>query len=157
MMTLTVANTGMAVTADIGNVDDIHPRNKQLVGQRLALWALAKTYGRKDRVCSGPLYKSMLVEGNKIRLEFDPVGSGLMSLGGSLTHFTIAGEDEKFVPAQAEIENNTVIVSSYLVESPMAVRYAWSNAAVGNFYNLDMLPASPFRTDTWPGVTVNNQ
>ena len=157
MMTLSLPNTGMAVTADIGNAGDIHPRNKQLVGKRLALWALAKTYGRKDCICSGPLYKSMQVEGNKIRLDFNYVGPGLMSLGGPLTHFTIAGEDKKFVPAQAEIENNTIVVSSNLIDNPVAVRYAWSNTAVGNLYNLEMLPASVFRTDNWPGVTFNNK
>lgn len=157
MMTLSLANTGMAVTADIGDVHDIHPRNKQLVGQRLALWALAKTYGRTGCIFSGPLYTSMRVEQNRIRLEFNGIGSGLMSLGGPLTHFMIAGEDKKFVPAQAEIENNTVVVSSSDVDNPVAVRYAWSNTAVGNLYNLDMLPASPFRTDTWPGVTFNNK
>jgi len=157
MMTLSVPNTGMAVTVDIGNVNDIHPRNKQLVGQRLALWALAKTYGQENLIYSGPLYESMHVEEDKIRLEFKCVGSGLMSLGGPLTHFTIAGEDRKFVPAQAEIDNNSIVVSSYLVEHPAAVRYAWSNVAVGNLYNLEMLPASPFRTDCWPGVTFNNK
>lgn len=158
MMTLSaINNTGMAVTADIGNISDIHPRNKQLVGQRLALWALAKTYNRNDIVYSGPLYKTMRIEGDRIRLIFDQVGSGLMSLGGPLTEFTIAGDDENFVPAQAEIENNTIVVSSHLVNNPAAVRYAWSNTAVGNLYNLDMLPASPFRTDAWPGVTFNNK
>lgn len=157
MITLfSVGHTGMAVTADIGNINDIHPRNKQLVGERLALWALAKTYD-KDCIFSGPLYKSMRVEQNKIRLEFHYVGAGLMPLGGPLTHFTIAGEDKKFVPAEAEIDNNTIVVFSSQVDNPVAVRYAWSNTAVGNLYNRDMLPASPFRTDSWPGVTVNNK
>ena len=157
LMALRVPNTGMAVTADIGNADDIHPRNKQLVGKRLALWAMAKTYGRKDLVYSGPLYKSMNIEDSKIRLTFDHVGSGLMSLSGPLRLFTIAGEDQKFVPAKAVIDNNTVVVWSDAVKKPVSVRYAWSNTAMGNLYNLDMLPASPFRTDDWPGVTFNNK
>lgn len=153
LMTLSLINTGMAVTTDIGNVVDIHPRNKQMVGKRLALWALAKDYGQKDLVYSGPLYKYMQVEGDKIRIFFDHVGSGLFSLGGNLKHFTIAGPDKKFVEATAEIDNNTVVTSRAKVKKPLSVRYAWKNEAVGNLYNFDMLPASPFRTDDWPGVT----
>jgi sialate O-acetylesterase len=156
-MTLSsVPNTGMAVTLDIGNINDIHPRNKQYVGQRLALWALAKTYGYKDLVYSGPLYRSMKVEGDKIRLFFDHVGSGLVPRGGELTHFSIAGSDQEFVEAKAQIDNNTVVVHSEKVSEPVAVRFAWSNTAVPNFFNMEGLSASSFRTDDWPGVTAGN-
>jgi sialate O-acetylesterase len=153
LMTLSLANTGMAVTTDIGNIRDIHPRNKQMVGRRLARWALAKDYGKTDLVYSGPLYRSMQKEGAKIRIHFDHTGSGLMALGGDLKHFTIAGTDKKFVEAAAEIDDNTVLVYSEQITDPVAVRYAWSNTAVGNLYNFDGLPASPFRTDDWDGVT----
>jgi len=156
LMTLSVKNTGMAVTTDIGNIKDIHPRNKQMVGRRLARWALAKDYGQHDLVYSGPLYRSMQKEEAKIRIEFDHTGSGLMALGGDLKHFTIAGADKKFVEAKAEIDNNTVLVYSEQVTEPVAVRYAWSNTAVGNLYNFDGLPASPFRTDDWDGVTLKD-
>jgi sialate O-acetylesterase len=152
LMTLSLPNTGMAVTTDIGNIRDIHPRNKQMVGKRLALWALAKDYGQTDRVYSGPLYRSMQKEGAIIRIQFDHTGSGLMALGGDLNHFTIAGPDKKFVEATAEIDNNTVLVYSEQVADPVAVRYAWSNTAIGNLYNFDGLPASPFRTDDWNNV-----
>jgi sialate O-acetylesterase len=157
LMALSLPNTGMAVTMDIGNVDDIHPKNKQDVGKRLALWALAKTYGRKGVVCSGPIYKSMKLEGNKIRLLFDYVGRGLVSKGGELTHFTIAGEDRRFVEAKAVIDGDTIIVSADEVKKPVAVRFAWSNAAVPNLFNKKGLAASSFRTDDWPGVTVNER
>lgn len=153
LMTLSVPNTGMVVTMDIGDVKDIHPRNKQDVGKRLALWALAKTYGRENIVCSGPIYKSMKIEGDKIRLFFDYADNGLAAKGGELTHFVIAGGDKKFVDAKAMIVGNTVVVSSGKVSKPIAVRYAWSNAALPNFYNKEGLPASGFRTDDWPGVT----
>ena len=146
--TLSVPHTGMAVTVDIGNVKDIHPRNKQDVGKRLALWALAKTYGKSDTVYSGPLYRSMKVEGDAIRLSFNHVGSGLISRDGQpLSHFTIAGEDSKFVPATATIDGETIIVQADGVSSPKAVRFAWHQEAEPNLSNKDGLPASPFRTD----------
>jgi sialate O-acetylesterase len=156
-------NTGMAVTVDLtagdmihpknGNFDGIHPKNKQDVGRRLALWALAKVYGR-DVVYSGPITKSMIVEGNKIRLRFDHVGAGLVSRDGKpLIDFTIAGEDKKFVPAAATIDGDTVVVHSDQVATPVAVRYAWYDTATPNLSNKDGLPASPFRTDKWKGVT----
>jgi len=144
---LAIPHTGMAVTTDIGNVADIHPRNKQEVGRRLALWALAKTYKRPVKVYSGPLYKRMKVEGNKIRLRFDQVGGGLVSRDGKpLTHFSIAGEDGKFVDAQAEIDGSSVVVSSPQVARPTAVRFGWHQEAEPNFGNQEGLPASPFRT-----------
>ncbi len=151
LMALSVPNTGMVVTMDIGDVkvNDIHPKNKQEVGRRLALWALAKTYGQTGIVYSGPMYKSMKIEGDKIRLYFDRIGTGLMAKDTPLREFTIAGEDKNFTDADAVVDNNTVIVSSDKVQKPVAVRYAWSNAAVGNLFNKESLPASPFRTDDW--------
>ncbi|MEX2212754.1 MAG: sialate O-acetylesterase [Phycisphaeraceae bacterium] len=146
----TVTNTGMAVTTDIGNVKDIHPRNKQAVGKRLALWALAKTYGNDKLVFSGPLFKEMKVEDGKAVISFDHIGGGLAVRDSKLlTHFEIAGEDKVFVPAKAEIVGDTVIVTSGTVAKPAAVRYGWSHTAEPNLANLEGLPASPFRTDDW--------
>ena len=148
--TLALPNTGMAVTTDIGNLRDIHPRNKQDVGRRLALWALAKDYGRDDVTYSGPLYKSMAIEGNTIRLTFDAIGSGLTSRDEKpLTWFEIAGEDKQFVEAEAIIDGDTVVVSSETVANPVAVRLGWHQSAEPNFVNKEGLPASPFRTDSW--------
>lgn len=151
--TLEISNTGMAVTMDIGNPDDIHPVNKKDVGKRLALWALAKTYGKEEFVYSGPLYKSMKDEGMKIRLFFDHVGNGLVCKGKNLTHFTIAGEERKFYPAYARIERNTIVVSAKNVKSPVAVRYAFNNGDEPNLFNKEGLPASTFRTDDWKIIT----
>ncbi len=148
-----VPNTGMAVTTDIGNVKDIHPRNKQEVGRRLALWALAKTYGQ-DLVYSGPLYKEMKIEDGKIRVFFDHVGGGLVAKGGPLTHFEIAGADGKFVPAEAIIDANSVVVWNKEVPKPVAVRFGWRDDAEPNLFNTEGLPASPFRTDDFPLVTA---
>ena len=140
----------MVVTTDIGNIRDIHPRNKQDVGLRLALWALAKTYGKDDLVCSGPLYKSMDVEGNTIRVNFEHTGSGLVSRDGEpLSWVQIAGEDQQFVDAVAEIDGDTIVVSSDSVESPVAVRLGWHQIAEPNLMNKEGLPVSPFRTDSW--------
>ena len=145
----TVKNTGMAVTIDIGEANDIHPHNKQDVGKRLAQWALAKTYG-KDVVASGPLYKSSRQEAGKIVVEFNYVDGGLAARdGGKLTGFAIAGADKKFVWADAQIVGDTVVVSSPAVPSPVAVRYAWANNPPCNLVNKAGLPASPFRTDDW--------
>jgi sialate O-acetylesterase len=149
----TVPNTGMAVTTDIGNVQDIHPKNKQDVGRRLALWALAKTYGQ-DLVYSGPLYESMSVEGDKIRVRFTHTGGGLVAKGGPLTHFTIAGKDGEFVPATATIEGETVVVHSDQVSDPVAVRFGWRDDAEPHLFNEAGLPASPFRTDEFAMVTA---
>jgi len=155
-MTLSAPNTGMAVTTDIGDVADIHPTNKQDVGKRLALWALAKCYGRKV-VYSGPIYRSMMAEGNTVRLFFDHVAGGLEARGGALTHFTVAGWDQKFVPAHTEIDGDTIVVRSRQVASPVSVRFAWDNPAEPNLFNLANLPASPFRTDNWPAVTTGRR
>ena len=152
-MTLRVPNTGMAVGIDIGDAKDIHPKNKQDVGQRLALWALAKTYG-KEIVYSGPLYRSMEVIGNKIVLHFDHCAGGLVAKGGGpLVGFAIADADKNFVWAEAEIVGDKVVVSSPKVSEPLAVRYAWADNPICNLYNREGLPASPFRTDMWKGVT----
>jgi sialate O-acetylesterase len=159
LMTLSLQNTGMAVIIDIGEAKDIHPKNKQDVGRRLALWALAKNH-RKDIVYSGPIYKSksMKVEGNKIILHFDHVGGGLVADGGEpLKGFAVAGADRKFVWANATIDGDTVVVSSDEVSEPVAVRYAWADNPVCNLYNKEGLPASGFRTDDWPGVTVDKK
>ena len=152
LMALAVPNTGMASAIDIGDVDDIHPRNKQEVGRRLALWALAKTYGR-DLVCSGPIYESMSAEGNKARLRFGYVGGGLKARDERLSGFAVAGADQRFEWAEARIEGDTVVVWNDKVPQPVAVRYSWANNPIGNLYNTEGLPASPFRTDDWPGVT----
>jgi sialate O-acetylesterase len=157
LMTLALPNTGMAVIIDIGEADNIHPKNKQDVGKRLALWALANTYGKK-LVYSGPIYKSMKIDGNSIVLSFDHVGGGLVAKGGEeLKGFAVAGVDKKFVWADAKIVGDTVVVSSDQVAEPAAVRYAWADNPVCNLYNKEELPASPFRTDDWPGVTVDTR
>ncbi len=146
----TVPHTGMAVTTDIGNPKDIHPRNKQAVGRRLALFALAKTYNRTDITYSGPLYKSMKVENNTIRILFDYATGGLMSRDGEpLTRFEIAGQDKHFVEAVATIDGNTIVVSSDTVLHPVAVRFGWHHTAEPNLINNAGLPASPFRTHRW--------
>jgi sialate O-acetylesterase len=146
-------NTGMAVIMDIGELKDIHPKNKQDVGKRLALWALAKVYDQK-LVYSGPIYESMTIEGRKIRLQFRHVVGGLVSSDGKpLVQFTIAGADQKFVPATAEIDGKTILVHSDQVAEPVAVRYAWRHDAQPNLANKAGLPASPFRTDAWKGLT----
>jgi sialate O-acetylesterase len=148
MKTLSLKNTGMAVTMDIANLKDIHPKNKQEVGRRLALWALAKDYGKTDVVCSGPLYESMKVEGDKIRLSFDYTGTGLKTRDGKeVSHLTIAGTDKIFVEAKGVIDGDTVVVSGDTVQKPVAVRYGWSNMAEPNLANKEGLPASSFRTD----------
>jgi len=155
----------MAVITDtvpLAEGGDIHPRNKYDVGHRLALWALAKDYAQSGVVYSGPLFKSMKVEGDKARIEFDHVGSGLMpgkksgraaateDKDGKLKRFAIAGADKKWFWADAVIADNSVIVSSPNVKEPVAVRFAFEmNPDGANLYNREGLPASPFRTDNW--------
>jgi sialate O-acetylesterase len=156
-LALALPHTGMAVAIDIGEADTIHPKDKQDVGLRLALWALAKTYGEKVAY-SGPLYKTMTVEGGKIRLGFDQIDGGMEAKGGPLKGFAIAGEDKKFVWADAVVDGGAVLVSSPRVAHPVAVRYAWADNPAGcNLSNKADLPASPFRTDTWVGITDNAQ
>jgi sialate O-acetylesterase len=150
--------TGMAVIAEIGETDDIHPLNKQDVGLRLAKNALHTAYG-KSLVYSGPLYKSLRIQGNQAIVQFDHTGNGLKvannySPQGYLLGFEVAGNDRKFYPAKAEIRNHEVVVSSDHVTTPVAVRYGWADDNVRiNLYNSEDLPASPFRTDTWPSIT----
>jgi sialate O-acetylesterase len=152
-LTLKAPHTGMAVTIDIGNPDDIHPRNKLDVGQRLARWALADTYGMKIEK-SGPLYDSYKVEGDKVRVSFTHAGGLKTRDGAAPTSFYVAGADRKFVPAEARVEQGSVVVWGKGVPAPVAVRYAWADNPAANLYNSDGLPASPFRTDDWPGVTA---
>ena len=148
---LSEPNTGMVVTMDVGDIGNIHPKRKKPVGERLALLALARDYGKKGIVDSGPLYKGFKVEGGKIRLEFDYIGGGLVAKGGGeLTHFTIAGRNKKFVPAKAVVDGDTIIVSSDGVNRPVAVRFAWGSGDEPNLSNKEGLPASSFRTDDWP-------
>jgi sialate O-acetylesterase len=148
-MTLKTPNTAQAVIIDIGETDDIHPRNKQDVGYRLSLGARKLAYA-ENLVYAGPKYKSMKVENGKIRLEFDLQGSQLMAKDGELQEFAIAGADQKFYWAQAKIDGNSIIVWSEKVTDPVAVRYAWANNPIkANLYNSEGLPASPFRTDDW--------
>jgi sialate O-acetylesterase len=149
LKTLSLKNTGQAVIIDIGDAADIHPKNKQDVGRRLAYWAQAKVYG-KDVVYSGPVYKAMKADGASIRLSFDHVGGGLVAKGDKLVGFAVAGEDRKFVWADAKIEGAEVVVSAAGVDKPVAVRYAWADNPDCNLYNKEGIPASPFRTDDWP-------
>ncbi|MCX5675360.1 MAG: sialate O-acetylesterase [Planctomycetota bacterium] len=148
-LTLALPKTGQAVIIDIGEGNNIHPKNKQDVGKRLALAALAGTYG-KDVVYSGPMYESMKAEGDKVVLKFKHVGGGLVAKGDKLTGFAIAGEDKKFVWADARIDGDTIVVSAKDVAKPAAVRYAWADNPDCNLYNKADLPACPFRTDDWP-------
>lgn len=150
---LKIPDTGMAVVTDlVDNIADIHPRNKLDVGNRLALWALAKTYG-KDVVYSGPLYRSMTIDGNKVRLSFAHA-AGLKSRDGKpLREFQVAGEDGRFVDAVAEIDGETVIVSAEAVAAPQQVRFGWHKLTNPNLVNGSGLPASPFQTSNWLGGT----
>jgi len=139
-------NTAMAVTTDVGDAEDIHPRQKEPVGQRLALAARALVYGEKIEY-SGPHYESMKADGNKAELTFSHVGGGLVAKDGDLKGFTIAGADGKFVPAIAEIKGDRIVVSGEGVAEPKAVRYGWTNVPDVNLFNKEGIPASPFRTD----------
>jgi sialate O-acetylesterase len=154
-MTLQLPQTGQAVIIDIGEGADIHPKNKQDVGYRLAL-AAEKVVYNKDIVYSGPVYQSMKTEGNKIILQFTNAGSGLVAKDkyGYLKGFAIAGSDQHFAWANAIIDGDKIIVYSSAVANPVAVRYAWgNNPDDAGLYNKEGLPASPFRTDTWKGIT----
>ncbi len=147
---LKIPNTGMAVITDITNLRDIHPAEKKNVSARLALWARAKVYGEKGLVYSGPLFKSVALEGDKARVAFDHVGGGLVTNDGQPpTWFEVAGDDHIFYRAEAEISGDTVVVKSARVAAPKAVRLGWNERAVPNLANKEGLPASPFRTDNW--------
>lgn len=159
---LSIPNTGMAIILDIGEAEDIHPKNKVDVGERLAFWALARDYSRTNLVYSGPLFRTIKIEGGKARLFFDSTGAGLMigrkqgraptheDKGGKLQRFAIAGADKHWVWAGAVIDRDTVVVSAASVPEPVAVRYAYAaNPEGANLYNRAGLPAAPFRTDQW--------
>jgi sialate O-acetylesterase len=155
-MTLSLPRTGQAVIIDIGDADDIHPRNKQDVGRRLALNAFHDTYGCTDTVWSGPTYGSMTVERNRATITLETYGSTLAvhNKYGYIEGFAIAGADKVFHWAQARLtRDGKVVVWSSDVRQPVAVRYAWSNNPEANLFNAEGLPAAPFRTDEWPGVT----
>ena len=161
-MTLSLPNTGQAVIIDIGQANDIHPRNKSEVGARLALAARHVTYGEKELVYSGPTYEAMKIEGNQVRLSFNNIGSGLTIAGAPATDvavppaaparelkgFAIAGADHKFVWAEAKIDGKSIVVSSEQIKEPTAVRYGWADNPQVNLYNKEGLPTSPFRTDS---------
>ena len=153
LMTLRLPDTGMAVAIDIGDSTNIHPNNKMEVGRRLALAALHVAYGR-DIEWSGPIYRSMKRSGSAIRLRFDHTTGGLTTLGGRpLTGFEIAGSNRVFRSAEARIEGREVVVSNPALTDPVAVRYGWDDNPYCTLANSAGLPASPFRTDRWPGVT----
>jgi sialate O-acetylesterase len=146
---LALPNTGMAVTLDIGDPNDVHPHNKEPLGDRLVRIALANVYHREIEY-SGPRYESMVIEGATIRLKFSHIGGGLVAKDGPLKWFQVAGADRKFVDAEAKIDGETIVVSRPDVTVPQAVRYAWDNYPEGaNLYNAAGLPAAPFRTDQW--------
>lgn len=147
---LALPNTGQAVTIDIGNVTDIHPRNKKDVGRRLALLALARTYGKTTLVDSGPVFEKATIEGSTMRVEFKKSNALLTSPRGEQpAGFELAGADRFFYPATARIDNNTIIVSSQQVPTPVAVRYAWRNSPEAGLFNTEGLPACPLRSDDW--------
>ncbi len=169
LMTMSsVPNTGMVVTTDITDLNDIHPRNKQEVGRRLALWALSKTYGNEDIVYSGPILKSMKRVKHAIflpdearekveillRLNFEHTDGGLTSKGGPLTGFEVAGNNREYFSAKARIHGDTITVWSDKVDNPVEARFGWRNDGVPNLFNKAGLPASPFCTDDWQRVTA---
>jgi len=150
-------NVGLAVTIELGEADDVHPRSKKEVGRRLALFALGETYGER-LVYSGPIFEAMVREEQRLRLNFLHTGSGLIAAGGlPLKGFAVAGADQKFYWANARIENDTVVVWSEQVPDPVAARYAWADNPDCNLYNREGLPAAPFRTDDWPGITAGKR
>ncbi len=148
--TLTVPKTGMVVISDVvDDVENIHPKFKRPVGERLANYALADTYKRPLLGYQSPVYKSMKVEGGKIKISFDYAQIGLISQGGDPAQFVIAGEDQKFYPAKAKVDGGTVVVFAKEVKKPLAVRFCWDNTAIPNLFNKEGLPVSSFRTDDW--------
>jgi sialate O-acetylesterase len=145
---LALSNTGMAVTIDLGEWNDIHPDRKKEVGERLAIAAMNLAYGEKDIIPTGPIYRSSVIDGNKIILSFNYTGSGLtMNDSEELCEFAIAAADKKFVWAKAKIEGDNIIVWNDAIQQPKYVRYAWADSPVNpNLYNKEGLPASPFTT-----------
>ncbi len=150
-MTLSLPKTGMAVTIDIGEYDNIHPQKKKEVGERLAAQAMNICYEQKGLVANGPQMKKYVIKGKEVEIVFDHIGKGLIAKGKVLYHFAIAGDDRKFVWADARIVNNKIILSNKNVKHPVAVRYAWADSPLNaNLYNVEGFPAVPFRTDDWP-------
>ncbi len=149
LKSLKLPKTGMAITIDIGEEKNIHPKNKQEVGRRLSLWALGEVYGKKVASTSGPLPAGHEVKGDKIVLKFSHADGGLAARKGELRGFMIAGDDKQWKPATAKISGDSVIVSSPEITKPVAIRYAWQNWPDCNLFNGAGLPASPFRTDEW--------
>ncbi len=147
LLTLGLPHTGMAVAIDIGDEKDIHPRDKQDVGKRLELIAMARVYGKKE-VFSGPIFSRLDLKGDKAICSFKYAEGGLKAgADGHALGFVLCGADKKFVAADAVISGDTVVVSSPAVSAPLAVRYAWQGCPQANLYNKDGLPASPFRSD----------
>ncbi|TMI85559.1 MAG: sialate O-acetylesterase [Bacteroidetes bacterium] len=148
---LATPNTGMIVTTDlVDNINDIHPKMKKEVGIRLANYALSETYGKQGLVYKSPSYKNMKVEKDRIRIYFDNADKGLMTKDKTINEFFIAGDDQNFLPANAKIEKNTVVVWNDSVKKPVAVRFAFRNASLPNLFSKEGLPVVPFRTDDWP-------
>jgi sialate O-acetylesterase len=150
---LALPATGMVVTTDIADGSDIHSSDKRKVGRRLARWALRQTYGHADVVPSGPLVRDVHVDGARVRVEFDWAKRGLVATGDPLAGFTLAGSDHRFHPATARVDGSAVMLVSADVPAPVAVRFAWEDVPATTLVNQAGLPASPFRTDDWPGVT----
>jgi len=152
---LEIPNTGMVVISDVGDYKDIHPKNKQEVGRRLSLLALKNLYGQSDMVCSGPTFKAMVIEGDKIRVRFDNVGGGLVSRDGKpLNWFEIISKETDWTKADAVIEGDSVVLSSARVTAPVAMRFAWDKSAVPNLMNKEGLPASAFRAGKEPQMDI---
>jgi sialate O-acetylesterase len=144
-----IPNSGMAVSVDVGSMTTIHPPDKTIISKRLAYWALSNTYGKQGIVFRGPVYKSLEITDGKAVLSFDEIPNGLTAYDKKLISFEIAGSDKVFYPAEALIKGKTVVVQRESVKSPVAVRYAFKDRAEGNLYNVEGLPAEPFRTDSW--------
>lgn len=153
LQTLSLPRTGMAITIDLGDAQDIHPKNKRDVGKRLSHWALGTVYGRKVPAISGPLPTGSMINGGAITVSFKHAEGGLRSItGGSLTGFQVAGADHQWKPAEAKIVGETVVISNPAISQPVAVRYAWKDFPELSLANGAGLPASPFRTDDWPAL-----
>ncbi len=150
---LATPDTGMVVTIDLGNPNDVHAADKVVVGERLAAWALRRVYGRTDVADTGPVYRGMRVEGAHVRVFFDHAEGGLVAPPIPMGAFQVAGDDRRFQPALAEIQGENIVVRSPWVDAPVAVRFAWTEVPAVTIRNRAGLPASPFRSDDWPGVT----
>jgi sialate O-acetylesterase len=155
MTVRTVKHTALAVTVDTGEADNIHPKDKKVVGERLALCALANEYG-KDVAWAGPTFASQKVLPGALKLRFDHADGGLVGQGNQLKEFSVAGSDGHWEWADAKFQGKAVVVSSPLVPNPVAARYAWQANPAATLFNGEGLPAVPFRTDDWPDSTENH-